>query len=234
MARREVPRAGTRALALEALAAVALTSMASMTQKSSALTTLWHGLQGTWQLKRRLHNIDEAGGPSGNCTGTASFTSRQPSIFVDGEGKLQNASREMLYSEQGDFEITSLNGATNLPRFSFSRKYVWRLQDEKTGSPEISVWFVKPSTEQIDYLFHKFVVQDLTEDAKSGKPNVAVECSGGHLCVEDYYSSTYTFRLGQRSIDDLADFVLARWALVHEVRGPKKDQIIETEFTSKS
>jgi len=205
-------------------------SMASMTQKSSALTTLWNGLQGTWQLKRKLHSMNAAE-PSGNCIGTASFTPRQPAIFVDNEGKLQNASKEMLYSEQGDFEMLSTNSMANAPKFSFSRKYVWRLQDEKSANPEISIWFVKPGTEQLDYLFHKFLVQDVTEDKKSPKSLTTVECSGGHLCVEDYYSSTYTFQLGERTNNDPNNGNIACWTMLHEVRGPKKDQIIETKFT---
>ncbi len=202
-----------------------------MTQESSALTTLWCGLQGTWQLSRKLHSMNAAE-PSGNCTGTASFTPRQPAIFIDGEGKLQNASKEMLYSEQGDFEMAGADNATNLLKFSFSRKYVWRLQDENPAVPEISIWFVKPGTEQIDYLFHKFLVQDIAEDKESGNSSTVVECSGGHLCVEDYYSSTYHFRLGERSNRNPGNFALVCWSMLHEVRGPKKDQVIETDFVS--
>lgn len=202
--------------------------MASTIQKLSVLTTLWNGLQGTWQFKRKLHSMNAAE-PSGNCTGTASFTPQHPAIFVDGKGKLQKASKEMLYSEQGEFEMISANSMTKAPKFSFSRKYIWRLQDEKSANPEISIWFVKPGTEQLDYLFHNFLVQDVTEDKKSGVTYTMVECSGGHLCVEDYYSSTYTFQLGERTISS-ENFSLACWNMLHEVRGPKKDQVIETQF----
>jgi len=204
-------------------------NMASMTQKSSAMTMLWNGLQGTWRLSRKLHSMN-ATEPSGNCIGTASFTPRQPAIFVDKEGKLQNASKEMLYTERGDFEMTSTNSIMNAPKFAFSRKYVWRLQDEKSSNPEISIWFVKPGTEQLDYLFHTFLVQDVTEYKKSAKSLTMVECSGGHLCVEDYYSSTYTFQLSEMTDDGPDSRTVACWTMLHEVRGPKKDQIIETEF----
>jgi len=203
--------------------------MASMTQKSYALNTLWHGLQGTWRLQRELHTMDVAE-QSGNCVGTASFTPRQPAIFVDGDGNLQTASKEMLYSEQGEFVMASTNHTTMLPKFSFSRRYVWRLQDENSANPEISIWFVKPGTEQIDYLFHKFLVQDVTENKGSGESSTMVECNGGHLCVEDYYNSTYTFQLGERPANSSGNFTLACWNMLHEVRGPKKDQIIQTEF----
>jgi len=231
VAQRKPSYAGTRVLALKAFVEVDLISIVRMTQKSSALITLWHGLQGTWQLKRSLHSMTAAH-PSGDCNGTASFTVRQPAVFIDGEGKLQNASKEMLYSEQGDFQLTSTDGMTNLPKFSFSRKYVWRLQDEDSVAPQISIWFVKPGTDQIDYLFHKVVLQDVTDGEKLDKSSIVVECNGGHLCVEDYYSSTYTFQLVKTPTTMSDDLALASWTMLHEVRGPKKDQIVETKFSS--
>lgn len=200
-----------------------------MTPKSDALSILWHGLQGTWQLKRSLHSLNAAE-PSGNCTGVAAFTSRQPAVFVNADGKLQMASQEMLYSEQGEFDMASTVG-TPMPKFSFSRKYVWRLQDENAQQPEISVWFVKPGTEEIDYLFHKFLVQSFTEDSMNDSHISNIECSGGHLCVEDYYSSTYAFQFSSETQSCGGEDVLASWTMLHEVRGPKKDQVIETTFT---
>lgn len=207
------------------VAAVRLSNMASMV---SQMDTMWHGLPGTWQLTRSLHSMNAAE-PSGNCRGTAEFTPRQPAIFVDEDGKFQNASREMLYSEQGEFEMigNASGGTTKPPKFTFSRKYVWRLQDRQDSSPEISIWFVKPGTDKIDYLFHKFVVQSTKEDADS--TNV-VECSGGHLCVEDYYSSEYTFRLTSTDDKNTQESRLASWKMLHEVRGPNKDQVITTDF----
>ena len=124
--------------------------------------------------------------------------------------------------------MTTTESTTNAPRFSFSRKYVWRLMDEEASKPEISVWFVKPGTEQIDYLFHKFLVQS-TSDAD--KRVVHVECSGGHLCVEDFYSSNYTFALHDQSGHQKDELLLSSWDMLHEVRGPKKDQVIQTTFT---
>ncbi|KAJ9655205.1 hypothetical protein H2198_005901 [Neophaeococcomyces mojaviensis] len=169
--------------------------------------------------------------PSGNCVGTATFTSRQPSIFVDGDGKLQNASKEMLYAEKGEFEMMTVNSATNVPRFSFSRKYVWRFQEEKAAKPEISIWFVKPGTEQIDYLFHTFHVQNVSKTGDSDNCVVHVECSGGHLCVEDFYSSNYAFAIHDQPDGETEESILKSWNMLHEVRGPKKDQVIETTFT---
>lgn len=193
----------------------------------STIEQVWRQLQGTWSLTRKLHSVNAAE-PSGDCRGTATFKIRQPAIFVDDDGVLQNATQEMLYAEQGDFEMATTAGSTNVPKFSFSRKYVWRLQNDKTKNPEISIWFVKPGTEQIDYLFHKVLFQHVTEHTKEGKDRSSVECSGGHLCVEDFYSSTYTFHL-QDGEDGQA--LLQDWDMLHEVRGPKKDQVIETHFT---
>lgn len=205
-----------------------------MANKSAALTSLWHGLQGTWRLNRTLHSMNAAE-PSGKCLGTATFTSRQAGIFVDGEGKLQIASKEMLYAEQGEFEMSSnVESSVQMPKFSFSRKYVWRLRDEDGSRSEISIWFVKPGTEQIDYLFHKFNVQHVSNSGNGGKDWTTVECSGGHLCVEDFYSSTYTFQLANEGLANSMSHSLESWTMHHEVRGPKKEQVIETAFTRES
>lgn len=198
-----------------------------MSQKSSVVARVWQRLEGTWNLTRKLHSINAAE-PSGNCKGTATFTIRQPAIFVDDDGALQNASKEMLYSEQGEFEMSTTDSSVSVPRFTFSRKYVWRLQQDKSANSEITIWFVKPGTDQIDYLFHKFLLQHVTKTSRDGKTCSSIECSGGHLCVEDYYSSTYIFHLQEESAESSS---LQEWDMVHEVRGPKKDQLIETSFS---
>lgn len=198
-----------------------------MSQKSAVIRQFWQQLQGTWKLTRKLHSVNAAE-PSGNCEGTATFTIRQPAVFVDDDGVLQTASKEMLYSEQGEFEMTTPSGSVNMPKFSFSRKYVWRLQEDKLANPEITVWFVKPGTEQIDYVFHKFLLQHVSDASKGGSSVSSVECSGGHLCVEDYYASTYVFHLQKELTGDAS---LHEWDMIHEVRGPKKDQVIETSFS---
>lgn len=194
-----------------------------MAASSSTLSRIWQGLQGTWRLDRKLHSANAAE-PSGTCTGTASFTSREPAVFKGEDGKLELASREMLYSEKGEFEMTPTSGMANVPRFGFSRKYVWRLQDEKADNPTVTIWFVKPGTETIDYLFHKIDLRLTGEQRGTVNGTSSVEGSGGHLCIEDFYSSVYTFHLGKEGI-------LNGWDMLHEVRGPKKDQIIETAFT---
>lgn len=126
------------------------------------------------------------------------------------------------------------NSLPNSPSFAFSRKYVWRLRDNEVQPPDISIWFTKPGTEEIDYLFHTFLVQRVNESStkKNGEAFFEVDCSGGHLCVEDYYSSSYVFS-GERTGDDGAaglGIKLNSWTMHHDVRGPKKDQSIETLF----
>ena len=201
-----------------------------MTQvaKEAMLLTIWHRLQNTkWQLRRTLHSIDTTE-PSGTCTGTATFTTRPPSTLKDREGERQVASQEMLYSEQGELTMSAA-------KFPFSRKYVWRLRDMDTEcdeKAEISIWFTQPGTEKVDYLFHAFTLQrsgEKTSGVSSGS-RFEVECSGGHLCVEDYYSSSYIFDL-QKQADEGSELVLKAWKMRHDVKGPKKDQSLETYFT---
>ncbi|KAK5082694.1 hypothetical protein LTR05_006574 [Lithohypha guttulata] len=188
-------------------------SVADMVNKTAAIKRLWNSVQGTWHLKRTLHSANAAE-PSGNCIGTATFTPQKPSIFVDEQGKLQNASEQMLYSESGQFEmLNAVGSAGKTTGFTFSKKYIWRMQED-----EISVWFIKPGSETVDYLFHKFCVQSVEEESNADDNVVHVECSGGHLCIEDYYSSFYNFRLeGQNKIEQ---HDLKSWKMLHELPEP--------------
>ena len=174
------------------------------------LQALFHSLAGTWALNRDLAsaNLKE---PSGKCLGTATLTSRTPSPVIDSDGKLHLADAEMLYHESGEFHLP------NNIKMPFSKKYVWRYNKDV---PKISLWFTKPGTEQVDYLFHNV---DLTVDKST------VHGNGGHLCIDDFYSTSYTFQLRMESQD--AQPVVESWETVHEVRGPKKDQNLTTWFS---
>lgn len=179
----------------------------------SPVQSLFHSLAGTWTLNRDLAsaNVSE---PSGKCLGTATLTSRTPSPVVDKDGKLHLADAEMLYHESGEFHLP------NQIKMPFSKKYVWRFNQDV---PKISLWFTKPGTDQVDYLFHNI---DLTVEADTARG------SGGHLCIDDYYSTSYTFQLTKGSQDTLdAQPVVASWETVHEVQGPKKDQNLTTWFS---
>ncbi|KAK5045452.1 hypothetical protein LTR84_009316 [Exophiala bonariae] len=196
--------------------------------RTTLLTDLFHNLVGKWSLERKLHSAD-ASEPSGNCTGEATFTITQPSPVIADDGSLQLADAELLYHEQGEFEMTpSAQAQGNVVKFAFSRKYIWRLQKAQTAHT-ISVWFTKPGTNVIDYLFHKIDIPVRSDDdCKIPIQEIVLDGSGGHLCVEDFYSSSYSFHL---SAPSKGSNILSWFRTTHEVRGPKKDQLIETTFS---
>lgn len=183
--------------------------------RATHLQALFDSLAGTWALDRDLTSTN-ASEPSGKCTGTAIFTPRNPSPVVDQDGKLNLTDAEMLYHETGEFLLPS---QVKVP---FSKKYVWRFD---RAVPKISLWFTKPGTDKVDYLFHNI---DLSVNSDTKE----VRGSGGHLCVEDFYATSYFFKLtsGQMPSED-QETAVASWETVHEVRGPKKDQILTTRFT---
>jgi len=195
--------------------------------RTTLLTNLFHNLAGKWQLSRELHSADDAE-PSGKCQGEATFTITQPSPVVDSDGSLQLADAELLYHEHGEFEMTTSTHLWNeVPKFVFSRKYIWRLQTAKDAHT-ISVWFTKPGTDIIDYLFHKIDIPLQSEvDSGLSAHAITLKGSGGHLCVDDFYSSSYSFHLNPSGGPD----VLSWFTTTHEVRGPTKDQLIETTFS---
>ncbi len=198
---------------------------------SSPLITLFHNLSGTWLLHRKLHSAD-ASEPAGRCSGKATFTKTPtPSPVVDAKGKLHLADAEFLYHEQGEFEMMTAPQieAGKVPVFSFSRKYIWRLQTTENASGTISIWFTKPGTDTIDYLFHNIDLPVDQDEPCPTKHKRVLHGTGGHVCVDDFYSSSYSFTLSQKEDDD-PSLSLSSWTTLHEVRGPKKDQIIETTF----
>lgn len=190
------------------------------------LTELFHKLAGTWTLTRTLNSAN-ATEPSGSCTGTATFTVTQPSPVLGSDGKLNLADAELLYHEQGEFEMAKQSSVqAAIPKFTFSRKYIWRLQ-KTHDNHTISVWFTKPGTNTIDYLFHKIDIPIDNNLLSNPSDVIVIEGAGGHLCVEDFYSSSYTFHLDRR---DGNPPLLSSFTTTHEVRGPKKDQLIQTTF----
>jgi hypothetical protein len=177
--------------------------------QSSFLQALFDSLAGTWSLDRDLASAN-AQEPSGKCLGRAMLTARAPSTVVDQDGKLQTADGEMLYHESGDFHLP------NQVKMPFSKKYIWRFNKD---AAKISVWFCKPGTEQVDYLFHNI---DLVLNEKKSEASG----TGGHLCIDDFYSTSYAFNLS--SLGEAA--VVQSWETTHEVQGPKKDQTLTTRF----
>lgn len=188
------------------------------------VSELFQSLAGTWKLNRLLQSTNAAE-PSGKCVGEATFTLRTPSPVLNDDGNPDIASSELLYHEQGEFELSAspFVGQNSPPKFSFSRKYIWRLQSSEDFS-KISIWFAKPGTDVIDYLFHKIniaIPQSVSVSSASGK---VIHGSGGHLCIDDMYNTSYSFILSNNA-------TVLSWTSNHKVQGPKKDQIIETSFT---
>lgn len=197
--------------------------------RATLLPGVFDSLAGTWTLRRNLVSAN-ASEPSGTCTGTALFTPRTPSPVMNADGKLDLADKEMLYHEQGTFELPS---GMNMP---FTKKYIWRLQKQVNRS-NLSVWFCKPGSELIDYLFHTINID--TESGMAGEvigdsTLVELEGNGGHLCIDDFYSSSYSFRLAPNphtATSEDCSHDLHSFMTMHEVRGPRKNQVITTTFT---
>ncbi|KAL6250740.1 hypothetical protein RBB50_003043 [Rhinocladiella similis] len=200
----------------------------SSPSQPSLVRCLFHDLRGTWHLNRKLQS-GHPSEPSGRCEGKATFTQTQPSPVLDADGKLQIADAELLYHEEGEFEmdLPNVGQTTDVPKFPFSRKYIWRLQ-ESDDKVSMSIWFTAPGTNLIDYLFHTVDIVRNDEDGDNAENSVILQGSGGHLCVDDYYSSSYSFSLSSKHHTSAS---LSSWSMKHEVRGPKKDQVIETTFT---
>ncbi|EHY52117.1 hypothetical protein HRR83_003319 [Exophiala dermatitidis] len=200
---------------------------ASRLSRVDLINNLFHTLQGTWLLDRNLQSADPTA-PSGRCLGKATFTPTQPSPVLDEDGKLQLAESELLYHEQGELEMAQAIPGQGKPlKLPFSRKYIWRL-NRADDAVNLSVWFTKPGTDTIDYLFHHIDIPYDDANGSASQDEMVLHGNGGHLCVADFYSSSYSFSLSHK---DDGTAILISWKASHEVRGPKKDQIIETTYT---
>ena len=115
-------------------------ALRALMSRATILSRLFESLAGRWTLERNLHSTN-ASEPSGKCYGVASFTARPPSPVLSDDGKLYLAKAELLYHEQGEFELP------NSMRLPFSKKYIWRWSQE---SHDINVWFAKPADDSVD------------------------------------------------------------------------------------
>jgi Family of unknown function (DUF6314) len=196
-------------------------------------THLFKSLEGSWSLERKL-NSSNASEPSGKCQGIARFTIPSPGPIGRGIQEHRDVVREMLYHEEGQFQMQAPAPGVHMPYITFSRNYIWRLNSAKaaSGEPLISLWFTKPGTEQLDYLFHILAMDDQTSGQLSehSRPGAfVIQAHGSHLCVEDHYETDYAFRFMDQG--DAAEPSLAQWQTIHTVKGPNKNQRIETTFT---
>lgn len=193
-------------------------------------TKLFSSLPGSWKLDRYVYSNNPQD-PNGRFDGTASFTRRPAPVdpaYV----------AELLYSEEGFMEL--LNPAQwhggGGPRLRWTRKYIWRLsrgvlgeENDGRGPERISVWFVKPGSdegrEEADYLFHELKFEEKEEVLSMRR---VVNAEGDHLCVDDKYKTNYVFIYdpGESGDYDCLDAFKA----FHNVSGPKKEQTIRNEY----
>lgn len=181
-----------------------------------------------WKLTRILRS-DNPLDLNGELRGTASFS------------PLPAADNDWLYSEEG--EIPSGVGAALPPGLRWTKKYIWRSDNELS---QISVWFVKVAAgpEEADYLFHNFDFSGAAAPpAEEGKPvtefiaptappsavvadseTKVLAARGNHLCINDMYRTAYSFRVRETTGEVLT------WTSRHVVKGPKKDQEIINRY----
>lgn len=205
------------------------------TEDAGVLVALFRSLEGPWALERKL-NSSNASEPSGRCHGVAHFTSRPPSKVESVVPEPGEVVGEMLYREDGQFQMQAPSGGAQMPYMTFSRNYIWRLKSDAadSGHPACSVWFAKPGTTEPDYLFHGLLIDGRTKNgphSESRQSVSTVRAHGSHLCVEDQYETDYVFTFAEHH--NGSKLSLAEWQTVHTVKGPKKDQRIETTFTRK-
>lgn len=107
------------------------------------------------------------------------------------------------------------------------------------STDRIDVWFAKSDYKTSDYFFHE--LEFLISEAKEGElqpwraksshlcKSSEVErenrerCANGGIGIEDLYNVTYEF--------SFSGTTLAKWTSRYEVKGPKKDYVIENVYT---
>ena len=217
--------------------------------RHALMTDLFHGLQGTWTLDRSLKS-DNASEPSGRCSGTATFTPRHPSSADQKPSQDVRIVEEMLYHETGILESSALRStASSVSPMSFERKYIWRMmtldsctcianRKRTEGSLHtLSIWFTKPGTDKLDYIFHELDADFEPAPWQSHGDELgcmSLKARGSHLCVEDQYETEYIFHskpIEPPNKDASHRFHLQQWKTIHIVAGPKKSQRIATTFT---
>ncbi|KAL4802818.1 hypothetical protein BDV18DRAFT_163779 [Aspergillus unguis] len=208
----------------------------SLTRSSSSAPT-------TWTLLRTLKS-ENPNDIQGDLHGSATFTylNTTPTPDVTDKSNTPTKETDLLYSESGSLPTTFG------PGLRWTKKYIWRLADDK-----ISVWFVKPESnakgvEEADYLFHEFdfefaadpraFLESAMDEQEFVNPPVppvvelpgaqktrVIAARGNHLCIEDMYRTAYAFRVAEGSGE------VVSWASRHVVRGPKKGQDIVNMYS---
>jgi hypothetical protein len=175
---------------------------------------IFEGLKGTWRLRRVLRSA-LLGFPSGEFSGEAKFTTREPSAHT--------VAGELLYSEEG--ELKTDNGFT----LKANRKYIYRYNADED---KISAWFVKEDTkqndgmEEVDYLFHDVEVEQ--GGGEGGQPWRGWSGRGEHLCELDMYWAYYEFRMPK--VVDEGESGMDVFGVRYKVKGPQKDYTSDTAY----
>ncbi|KAL1608109.1 tRNA A64-2'-O-ribosylphosphate transferase [Paraconiothyrium brasiliense] len=175
-----------------------------------AASTIFTSLQshGPWTFTRTLtSNLPSH--PSGNVTGTATFT------------PLPCSRPSLLYTEEGEFSTD-----TGL-RFTARRKYVYILRGELNKEVErtfegeyVAVHFHEE--EEVDGVGGLFVTMGDMERKEGGV--VSVPNREQHLCAEDLYTARWEFPVfgdGKK---------MEWWRVRYDVKGPRKDYVSETMY----
>ncbi|KUJ22674.1 FAD/NAD(P)-binding domain-containing protein [Mollisia scopiformis] len=175
---------------------------ASSTAGKFVARATFRALQGTWHLDRTISSQLPTF-PSGTLSGTASFLPRFPTS--------KEADMEYLYFEEGDFRPSW--GGT----MTAKRSYIYHYQEK---SDAMDVWFAKGDGKTSDYFFHRLEFLVEGRERELGEPWRA---RSSHLCIEDLYNVEYEFYF--------RGTVVERWTSRYNVKGPKKDYVIENLYT---
>ena len=106
------------------------------------------------------------------------------------------------------------------------------------STDKIDVWFAKPDYKTSDYFFHE--LEFLLPSDKTASDLQPWKAKSSHLCKSSVGFDDFEMGLTIIGIDDLYNVtyefsfqgtVLVKWTSRYEVKGPKKDYVIENLYT---
>jgi tRNA A64-2'-O-ribosylphosphate transferase len=174
-------------------------------------TLIFRALEGAWTLERTITNFHTEG-IAGTVKGTVMFNAREPTSEL--------GQSEYLYQEQGIFKTEQGN------QMSVNRNWIWRLikptTTTDTSTPTIHIYFAKPDGVTEDYEYNSLGVP--REEKLSGFEDITLSIARAeHPCGRDFYESTYSFYLAHGE--------MARFEVMHKVKGPAKDYVSRSLHT---
>lgn len=164
---------------------------------------VFENLVGVWSIKRVLGNF-------GTAEGTAKFT-------LQNQNKTETTSNSM---ESGTSDVPS-NAIVINYREDLKVKY----DNNTLSGPQLGSNVENTAYKEYVYMYDKArdkIMKKFTNGNLFYELSIDFEnqtANGDHLCEKDFYKATYNFA-------NLENFVLTYY-----VDGPKKDYLIETEFT---